>query len=128
VTTRLALLLALAALVLPAAAQAQSGDAFTPLAPAQPTQTQAPAPTTTQAQDDVGDIGRGTLFLIGGGLFALFVAIAWGITRDARQSLPEEARTEPGRRDQGPHRHAQQAKAKARAKTKAQRRARRQNR
>ena len=68
------------------------------------------------------------LVLIGAGLVVLFVVIGYVITRDARQSLPEQARTEPGRRDQGPHRHAQQAKAKARAKTKAQRRARRQNR
>ena len=58
----------------------------------------------------------------------LFVVIGYVITRDARSALPEESRTEPGQRDQGPHRHAQQAKAKARAKTKAQRRARRQNR
>jgi hypothetical protein len=51
------------------------------------------------------------------------------ITRDARRTLRAEGKSDaPALRDQGPHRHARQAKAKARAKTKAQRRARRQNR
>ena len=82
-------------------------------------------PPSVEAQEQTD---RTLLYLIGAGLVVLFVVIGYVITRDARSSLPEEARTEPGQRDQGPHRHAQQAKAKARAKTKAQRRARRQNR
>jgi hypothetical protein len=51
------------------------------------------------------------------------------ITRDARRAVPEGGRDDGTKqRDQGPHRHARQSKAKARARTKAQRRARRQNR
>ena len=72
---------------------------------------------------------RTLLFAIGGALVVLFVVIARVITRDARKALHEEGRSDaPTQRDQGPHRHAREAKAKARAKTKAQRRARRQNR
>jgi hypothetical protein len=57
------------------------------------------------------------------------VVIARFITRDARQTLRASGHDAPERsRDEGPHRHAREAKAKARAKTKAQRRARRQNR
>jgi hypothetical protein len=57
------------------------------------------------------------------------VAIGRVITRDARKTLHHQGRDEaPKPRDQGPHRHARQAKAKARAKTKAQRAARRHNR
>jgi len=59
----------------------------------------------------------------------LFVVIARVITRDARRALRAEGKSDaPASRDQGPHKHARQSKAKARAKTKAQRRARRQNR
>ena len=67
--------------------------------------------------------------MIGGGLIALFIVIARVITRDARRTLHEDKRSDaPELRDEGPHRHAKQTKAKARAKTKAQRHARRQNR
>ena len=59
----------------------------------------------------------------------LFVVIGRVITRDAKQTLHEQGRdAPPAPRDQGPHRHAKQTKAKARAKTKAQRAARRHNR
>ena len=59
----------------------------------------------------------------------LFVIIGRVITRDARRTLREEGKSDaPKQRDQGPHKHARQSKAKARAKTRAQRRARRQNR
>ncbi len=60
----------------------------------------------------------------------LFVVIGRVITRDAKRTLHESGprRAEPKPRDQGPHRHAKQTKAKARAKTKAQRAARRHNR
>ena len=72
---------------------------------------------------------RTLLFVVGGGLLVLFVVIARTITRDARRTLRTSGRDLPaGPRDQGPHKHARQAKAKARAKTKAHRRARRQNR
>ena len=107
--------------------QGQGGSgAFGPLPQSAPEETATPTPPPSVEAQEQTD--RRLLYLIGAGLVVLFVVIGYVITRDARTSLPEDARTEPGRRDQGPHRHAQQAKAKARAKTKAQRRARRQNR
>src|SRR5215218_809601 len=127
---RCAALLALLVLALPApVALAQSQDnPFGPLpepAPA-PVETATPEPTkTAQAQEDTD---RRLLFGIGGALIVLFVVIARFITRDARRTLGETAGPERQRRDQGPHRHARQSKAKARARTKAQRRARRQQR
>jgi hypothetical protein len=55
--------------------------------------------------------------------------IGYVITRDAREHLPEsERRAAAQLREEGPHKHARQTKAKARAKTKAQRAARRHNR
>jgi hypothetical protein len=111
-------------------ALAQGGsDAFGPLP--QPAQTAAPAPTATpdasvEAQKETD---RTLLFAIAGVLIVLFVVIGRVITRDARHTLRERGRDDtPRLRDEGPHRHAKQTKAKARAKTKAQRQARRQNR
>ena len=130
-TRRLAALLTVLLLTLPApAALAQNqggGGAFGPLPPA------APAPTATPTPDPAVEAQEGTdrslLFGIGGALVILFVFIARFITRDARRALKAQGKdVEPMARDQGPHRHARQSKAKARAKTKAQRRARRQNR
>ncbi len=126
---RLASLLTVAVLALsgPAAlAQDQSGP-FGPLPQAPPAETPAPTPPpTVEAQQDTD---RTLLFLIGGALLVLFVIIGRVITRDARKTLREEGRdATPAPRDQGPHRHARESKAKARARTKAQRRARRQNR
>jgi hypothetical protein len=112
------------------AASAQGGsDAFGPLP--QPAQTAAPAPTATpdpsvEAQKETD---RTLLFAIAGVLIVLFGVIGRVITRDARQTLRERGRDDtPRLRDEGPHRHAKETKAKARAKTKAQRQARRQNR
>jgi hypothetical protein len=84
VTVLALLILALAA----PAAQAQ-GSPFQPLPPAAPTPT--PPPEPVDGADD-GDISRGTLFLIGGGVVAAFVGIGWWITRDARRSLPRDER------------------------------------
>ena len=129
---RLALILAVLGLALPVAApvaSAQQGDgggAFGPLTQAAPEETATPTPPPSVEAQQQTD--RTLLYAIGGGLVILFVVIGFVITRDARQSLPEDARSESGQRDAGPHKHARQAKAKARAKTKAQRRARRQNR
>ena len=106
-----------------------AGDAFGPLP--QPAQTAPPAPTPTpdpsvEAQKETD---RTLLFGIAGALIVLFVVIGRVITRDARHTLRERGRDDaPRLRDEGPHRHAKQTKAKARAKTKAQRQARRQNR
>jgi hypothetical protein len=127
---RLALILAVLGLALAApVASAQQGGgngAFGPLPQAAPEETATPTPPPSVEAQQQTD--RTLLYAIGGGLVILFVVIGFVITRDARQSLPEEARSESGQRDAGPHKHARQAKAKARAKTKAQRRARRQNR
>jgi hypothetical protein len=122
-----ALLLAVPAPVaLAQTGQNGGGGAFGPLPPA------APAPTATPTPDPAVEAQESTdrtlLFAIGGVLVVLFVVIGRVITRDARRTLHEEGGSAPKLREQGPHRHARQAKAKARAKTKAQRRARRQNR
>jgi hypothetical protein len=133
-TRRIAALLTVLFLALPApVALAQQtpgqggGGAFGPLPSA------APEPTATPTPDPRVEAQEGTdrtlLFLVGGGLVVLFVVIARVITRDARKALKAQGKdTTQLPRDQGPHRHARQTKAKARAKTKAQRRARRQNR
>jgi hypothetical protein len=128
---RFTLLLSVIALILaaPAAAQdpANPGSPFGPLPPPAPVETPTPEPPPSiEAQQETD---RTLMFAIGGGLLVLFVVIGRVITRDARRALHErgrDERTQP--RDQGPHKHARQTKAKARAKTKAQRRARRQNR
>jgi hypothetical protein len=129
---RIAVLLSVAALLVAApVALAQSSDggngAFGPLPQPAPAETATPTPPpTVEAQQDTD---RTLLFAIGAALLVLFVVIARFITRDARHTLRSEGIAEgPRLRDQGPHRHARQAKAKARAKTKAQRRARRRNR
>jgi hypothetical protein len=127
---RLASLLALVALAVPApAALAQQDPAspFGPLPQAAPSPTATPTPPPSiEAQQETD---RTLLYAIGAALLVLFVFIGRVITRDARRALRERGRDdEPKLREQGPHRHARQAKAKARARTKAQRRARRQNR
>ena len=104
-------------------------DPFGPLP--QPAQTAAPTPTPTpdpsvEAQKETD---RTLLFGVAGALIVLFVVIGRVITRDARKTVRAAGHDTPVQaRDQGPHRHAKQAKAKARAKTKAQRAARRHNR
>ena len=129
---RLSLLLALLVLAVSApAAFAQQGGggsgAFGPLPPATPAETPTPTPDPTiEAQQETD---RTLLYIIGGGLVILFIVIGRVITRDARHALREQGKGDaPKLRDEGPHRHAKQTKAKARAKTKAQRRARRANR
>jgi hypothetical protein len=125
---RLAALVVVLGLSLAPPALAQSGsNPFGPLPVVPtPTATPGPAPTPVSAQQDTD---RKLLFAIGGALVLLFVVIGRVITRDARRNLPDGARADAARlREEGPHRHARQAKAKARAKTKAQRQARRQNR
>jgi hypothetical protein len=115
----LAVTLALLASGAPAAAQ--DGNPFDGLPPPQPT----PAPTVEPVQDANEGFGRETLWIIGGALLVAFLGIGVWISRDARRTLPPEERDDPrGPRDQGPHRHERQAKAKARAKGRAQRRAR----
>jgi hypothetical protein len=130
---RLAALLTVLLLAVPApAALAQSGGeggAFGPLPPAAPAPTATPEPLEDPSVEAQEETDRTLLFAIGGALLVLFIVITRVITRDARRTVRERGGADaPKQRDQGPHKHARQAKAKARAKTKAQRRARRQNR
>jgi hypothetical protein len=118
-TRRLALITTLLVLALPAAAGAQSG-AFGPLPPAEATPTATPQ---VQTVDD-GTTGRNILFAVGGVLIIGFAVMGWFILRDARGALREPELAGPRLREQGPHKHKMQAKAKARKKTHAQKAAR----
>jgi len=118
-TRRLALITTLLVLALPAAAGAQSG-AFGPLPPAAPTPTATPQVQTT----DDGTTGRNILFIVGGVLIVGFAVMGWFILRDARGAIGEPELAGARLREQGPHKHKMQAKAKARKKTHAQKAAR----
>lgn len=124
---RLAVILALLVLAAPAApALAQDGNPFDGrIPPAQPTPVATPQPVDDPSDDDVG---RQTLYAIGGGLLVFFVFIGWWISRDARSVLPSGHRPDERKRDEGPHRHERMAKAKARDKGRAQRQARKKSR
>ncbi|HET6551248.1 MAG TPA: hypothetical protein VFG79_22470 [Solirubrobacter sp.] len=119
-TRRIALITTVLTLALAAPAGAQS-NAFGPLPPANAT----PAPTATATPDPTGgDTGRNILYLIGGLLIVGFGVMGWFIMRDARGAIPEPELAGARLRDDGPHKHARDAKAKARAKTRAQKQAR----
>jgi hypothetical protein len=119
-TRRIALLTTLLVLTVAAPAAAQGG-AFGPLPPAEPTATAAPQVST----EEEGTTGRDVLFIIGGALIVGFAFMGWFILRDARGSAPElQAAGGPRLREDGPHKHKKQAKAKARKKTHAQKAAR----
>jgi hypothetical protein len=121
---RLAILTCLLVLLAPAAALAQEGNPFDgSLPPAQPT----PAPTAEPIDSSTDEVGRTTLYIIAGGVFAALLIGGWWISRDARSNLPEDEREERRGPDGKPlhvHKHERQAKAKARAKGRAQRQAR----
>jgi hypothetical protein len=119
-TRRLALITTLLVLALPAAAGAQSG-AFGPLPPAQATPT--PTVATASTADD-GSTGRNILFVVGGALIVGFLVMGWFIMRDARSAIPKAEFAGARLREDGPHKHKMQAKAKARKKTHAQKAAR----
>jgi hypothetical protein len=123
--TLLAILTCALVLLAPAGAVAQDGNPFDgSLPPAQPTPAPTPEPTNTAADDD---IGRNTLWVIGGAVAIALLAIGFWISRDARSNLPADERDERRGPDGKPlhvHKHERQAKAKARAKGRAQRQAR----
>ena len=130
----------LLALLAPSAALAQDNQGnqqdqgtptqpFQPLPPAQPT----PAPTA-EPEDDGGFLdqeigGSATLYLIAAALLVAFIFIGMFISRDAKRSLPKGHRPDGRRlREEGPHKHKRDTKAKSRARGKAQKAARRRNR
>jgi hypothetical protein len=122
VTARLATLLALLVLLVPASALAQETP-FGPLPPGPPEAT--PQPTATPSLTGDEGVSRELLLGIGAGLLLVFLVIGFVIVRDARDTLPEDRRAaEQQPRDAGPHRHERQAKAKARKKGREQRAAR----
>ena len=128
--SRLAVLLLALTLLLPAPAALaqQGGGAFEPLPPAQPTPVPTPAPATDQGDEDVG---RTTLYVIGGLLVLSFAALAVWITRDARRAVPAQSgrpAPDPEMLDERRHKMAQKAKVQARKKGRQQRAARRRNR
>ena len=122
---RAAVRLAVIALAIAAPAAAGQSSPFGPLPEAAPTATPAPEPVD---QPDDDDVGRATLYGIGGALLVAFAGLAVWITRDARRSLPADRREQLERARSGAgdrsHRHEREAKAKARAKGRAQRQAR----
>ena len=112
----------------PPAATNQPTQPFQPLPPAQPT----PVPTA-EPEDDGGFLdteigGSATLYIIAAGLLVAFVLIGMFISRDAKRSLPRAHRPSERLREEGPHKHQREAKAKQRARGKAQKAARRRNR
>jgi hypothetical protein len=121
----LATLICALVLLAPAGALAQDGNPFDgSLPPAQPTPAPTPETTDTSADDD---IGRTTLWIIGGGVAIALLGFGFWISRDARNNLPVDEREERRDPDGKPlhvHKHERQAKAKARAKGRAQRQAR----
>jgi hypothetical protein len=118
-TRRIALLTTLLVLALAVPAGAQSG-AFGPLPQAEPTA----APTVESQTVDDGSTGRNILFIVGGALIIGFGVMGWFIMRDARGAIPKPELAGPRLRDEGPHKHKMQAKARARKKTHAQKAAR----
>ena len=122
---RLAILTCLLALLAPATALAQDGNPFDgSLPPAQ----QTPAPTPEPADNNNDDeVGRNTLWVIGGAVAVALLFFGFWISRDARSNLTDDERDHlrgVHKRDEGPHKHERKAKAKARAKGRAQRQAR----
>ena len=124
--SRLAILTLALLLLAPAGAIAQDGNPFDGSLPqAQPTP--APTPETSNSSSSQDDVGRTTLWIIGGGVAVALLMVGFWISRDARSSLPPDERDEHLGPDGKPlhvHKHERQAKAKARAKGRAQRQAR----
>ena len=129
---RLAALLTLVALLVPAAAAVAQDNPFGPLPPAG-NSTPAPTPTPDTSTSATQETGTRTLYIIGAALLVSFFAIGIWIARDARRSIPHHHRgrhmmAEPAPGEPRERRRDPKAKARARQKTRAQRRARKHNR
>ena len=108
---RLAILTLALVLLAPAGALAQDGNPFDgSLPPAQPTPAPTPEPDDDAAQDDVG---RNTLWIIGGGVAVALLIFGFWISRDARSNLPR-------RRARRAPRAGRQAAARAQARAPGQ--------
>lgn len=124
----LCLIACLVVLLAPAAAVAQTGNPLSPVSPATATPTPAAPVEDDLVADTSDDVGRGTLYLIGGAILLVLAFTGIWITRDARRTLPEGHRPDDKLRDEGPHKLPREAKAKRRAQGKAAKQARRRNR
>jgi hypothetical protein len=117
---RIALLTTLLVLAFGGATASAQQNPFGPLPQAAPTETPVPQ---VQTADD-GETDATILFIIGGVLIVGFAVMGWFIMRDARGAVPEPELAGPRLREDGPHKHRMQSKARARKKTHAQKAAR----
>jgi hypothetical protein len=131
---RLAVLLTLFALLVPAAAALAQDNPFGPLPAATPTPPPVATPDTS-SNSGSQDTGTRTLYIIGAALLVSFFAIGVWIARDARRNLPKHEHhrgrhtmAEPAPGEPRERRRDPKAKARARQKTRAQRQARKHNR
>jgi hypothetical protein len=122
---RIALLLLCATFLLaPAPAVLAQDNPFGPLPPSAPAPTATPDDNTSSVLGQ--DVGRSTLYLIGGAFLIFFIGIGWFISRDARRALPSNRREEaaPVRLTPAERRKRERTKTRARQKTRAQKAAR----
>jgi hypothetical protein len=131
---RVAALLTLLALLVPAAPVLAQSNPFSPLPAATPTPPPVATPTPV-SNTSTQDTGTRTLYLIGAALLVAFVGIGVWIARDARRSIPRHehhrgrhAIAEPAPGEPRERRRDPKAKARARQRTRAQRQARKHNR
>jgi hypothetical protein len=115
---RLAALLAVLALLVPAPGAFAQADPFGPIQA-------TPTPDNNNTSVLGQDVGRSTLYLIAGAFFVAFVGIGWWISRDARRAIVRDHPEQPSHVDPKERGKARErAKAQARAKAKRQRAAR----
>ena len=122
---RFALLLLCAALLLaPAPTVLAQSSPFGPLQEVPPAPTATPDDNTSTVLGQ--DVGRSTLYAIGGGFLIFFIAIGWFISRDARRALPANRReaAAPVRLTPAERRKRERTKSRARQKARAQKAAR----